>query len=60
MRIYLDMCCLKRPFDNPADPRVAVEALAFAAILEAIQNGEHEIVVSDAHRVENAANPHPD
>jgi hypothetical protein len=54
------MCCLKRPFDNPADPRVAVEALAFAAILEAIQNGEHEIVVSDAHRVENAANPHPD
>jgi len=28
MRIYLDMCCLKRPFDDQSQPRVRVLGVA--------------------------------
>jgi hypothetical protein len=32
MKIYLDVCCLKRPFDDASEPRVAIEAAAVTVI----------------------------
>ena len=32
-RVYLDMCSLKRPFDDQRQPRVREEATAVAAIV---------------------------
>jgi predicted nucleic acid-binding protein len=34
MRIYLDVCCLNRPFDDHAQDRVRLEAEAVLTILE--------------------------
>lgn len=56
-RVYLDMCSLKRPFDDQRQPRVREEATALAAILARAETGEIALVRSPAHLVENDANP---
>ena len=33
-RVYLDICSLKRPFDDQRQPRVREEAMAVAAIVD--------------------------
>lgn len=33
MRVYLDICCLKRPFDDQSQPRIHLEAEAVLALL---------------------------
>lgn len=33
MKIYLDCCSLRRPFDDKSQPRIAVEAEAVLVIL---------------------------
>src|SRR5438045_2450934 len=60
MRIYLDMCCLKRPFDDQSDARIQLETTALAAILVVCNRGEHELFTSDALRFENSRNPNPE
>jgi len=59
-RVYLDMCSLKRPFDDQRQPRVRTEASAVAAIIARAESGEIELVRSPAHLVENDANPRED
>ena len=54
MKVYLDICCLKRPFDDQSQARVAVESAAVVAILAAAERGEIELIRSAAHYVENA------
>ena len=39
-RVYLDMCSLKRPFDDQRQPRVREEAAAVAAIIARAEAGE--------------------
>ena len=46
MLIYLDMCCLKRPFDDQSQPRIRLETEAVLALLTA---------ESDAIRFERSA-----
>jgi len=48
MRIYLDTCCLQRPFDDQTRPRIRVETEAVLAILAAIQEGELTLLRSEA------------
>ena len=48
MRIYLDSCCLQRPFDDQTQPRIKVEAEAVLAILASIQAGELSMLNSEA------------
>ena len=48
MRIYLDACCLQRPFDDQTQPRIRVEAEAVLAILAAVQAGDVTLVTSEA------------
>jgi hypothetical protein len=57
MKLYLDMCCLKRPFDDQSDPRIQLEAQAVETILQLCRAGQHLLVTSDALRFENSRNP---
>ena len=59
-RVYLDMCSLKRPFDDQRHSRVREEATAVAAIVARAEAGEIALVRSPAHLVENDANPRED
>ena len=42
MKIYLDTCCLNRPFDDQRQPRVRLESEAVTLILEKIHQEEWE------------------
>lgn len=46
MRIYLDNCCLGRPFDNQSFPRIAQETVAIISIREKIISGELKLTTS--------------
>jgi predicted nucleic acid-binding protein len=58
MRIYLDMCCLKRPFDDQSQPRIHLETEAVLALLDASEK-QIEFIRSGAHDLENGQNPLP-
>ena len=47
MTIYLDVCCLNRPFDDQSQNRVRLEAEAILSILEMAQSDKLEIISSD-------------
>jgi len=47
-RIYLDACCLNRPFDNQAQPRIALETQAVLSILSQCQSGQWKLIASAA------------
>jgi hypothetical protein len=55
-RLYLDLCCLKRPFDDQRQERIRREAAAIAAIIERAENGALELVRSPALLLENDQN----
>jgi PIN domain len=59
MRLYLDLCCLKRPYDNQSDERVRLETVALETVLRLCQVGVHELLWSDPLRVESADDPNP-
>lgn len=40
MKIYLDVCCLNRPFDDQSQERIRLEAEATLLILRRIQSGD--------------------
>ena len=55
--MYLDNCCLNRPFDDQRQMRVRLEAEATLCIQEHIRRGTLELVWSYMLDFENAANP---
>jgi hypothetical protein len=56
MLIYLDMCCLKRPFDDQSQPRIRLETEAVLGLLGA-ESAEVRFVRSPALLLENSRNP---
>jgi len=56
VKAYLDLCCLKRPFDSQAHPVVHLETEAVIAILGAPEE-QFQFVRSATHVFENAFNP---
>lgn len=48
MRLYLDNCCLQRPFDDQTQPRIRVETEAVFAVLATVHAGEHSLLSSEA------------
>ena len=52
MRIYLDVCCLNRPFDDQSRERIRLETEAVLSILNLCQIGEWELVKSEATELE--------
>ena len=47
MKLYLDVCCYNRPFDDLSDDRVRMEAEAVSVILDRCEHGLYELVSSD-------------
>lgn len=60
MRIYLDVCCLNRPFNDQAQQRIRLEAEAVRAILARIHAEEWVWISSSAVRYELLQTPDPD
>ena len=56
-RVYLDTCCLNRPFDDPSSDRVRLEAAAVLIILARIGAGDWEWVTSEVVAYEVAQTP---
>ena len=53
MRVYLDLSCFNRPFDDQSQARIAEETAAVFAILRRIEDGEDELVWSAVLTLEN-------
>ena len=56
IRLYLDTCCLNRPFDDQSQERVRLESETILRILEHVAGGEWGMIGSDAVDAEAAAN----
>jgi len=48
VRVYLDVCCLNRPFDDQSQERIRLEAEAVLAVLRRVESGVWELVGSEA------------
>ena len=57
MKLYMDMCALKRPFDDQSQGRISMETHAVIRILHAHRHGHVQLCNSAALEMENAANP---
>ena len=57
MRIYLDMCCYNRPYDDQAQLKVAMETQSKLHIQMLIREKKLELVVSYMLRYECSKNP---
>lgn len=59
MKIYLNVSCLNRPFDDQEQARIRLEAAAVGMILERIDDGRWIHVSSEMASIEIDANPDP-
>ena len=57
MKLYLDMCVWKRPFDDQSNDRIWIESQAIMRIFELAHVGDMEIFISMALVLENDRNP---
>lgn len=48
MKVYLDVCCLNRPFDDQAQDRIHLESEAVVLILKHVRSGRWEWISSEA------------
>lgn len=58
MRVYLDMCCYNRPYDDQSQIKVSLETQAKLHIQDLIQNKQLELVASYMLRYECGQNPY--
>lgn len=56
-RIYLDACCLNRPFDDQTQPRIALETQAILIILNQCESGQWKLITSISLETELAQTP---
>jgi len=47
MKVYFDVCCLNRPFDDQNQDRIHLEAEAVLSVLKQVDNGKWNLVSSD-------------
>lgn len=57
MKIYLDVCCLNRPFDDQTQDRIHLEAEAVLAIIRRVEESSWQWVSSDAVAYEISNTP---
>lgn len=57
MKVYLDTSVYNRPFDDQTQPRIWLETLAFALILQMIEAGSIQLITSSVLEYENNQNP---
>lgn len=58
MRVYLDMCCYNRPYDDQSQIKVSLETQAKLHIQDLIQRGCLELITSYMLRYECSQNPY--
>ena len=58
MRVYLDMCCYNRPYDDQSQIKVSLETQAKLHIQDQIQKEQLELVASYMLRYECGQNPY--
>ncbi len=46
MKIYLDVCCLNRPFDDQSHERIRLEAEAVTLVIKRMQTGDWQWISS--------------
>lgn len=58
--IYLDVCCLNRPFDDQAQDRIRLEAEAVMLVLRRVTTGEWQWIGSEVvgYEVDRTPDPH--
>ncbi|AFZ14593.1 hypothetical protein Cri9333_3783 [Crinalium epipsammum PCC 9333] len=56
-KIYLDVCCLNRPFDDQQQPRIHLESEAVLTILSQCQLGKWKLITSNALDAELSQTP---
>jgi predicted nucleic acid-binding protein len=56
----MDVCCLKRAFDDQRSPRVQLETAAIATLVGRAERRQIRLVRSPAHVFENDRNPRED
>jgi predicted nucleic acid-binding protein len=59
VRIYLDACCLNRPFDDQSQLRIHLESEAVLAIIDRVEDGRWTLLSSSALDFELAQIPDP-
>lgn len=59
MKVYLDVCCLNRPFDDQEQERIRLEAEAVLLILARFQVGQWQWLSSEVVADEIAQTPDP-
>jgi len=57
VKIYLDVCCLNRPFDDQRQDRIRLESEAIVLILKRLRSGAWEWISSEAVSFEVAQTP---
>jgi predicted nucleic acid-binding protein len=57
MRLYLDLCCFNRPFDDQGQLLVRIQTEAKLAVQQSIRSGAHTLVWPAILDLENAGNP---
>lgn len=57
MRVYLDVCCLNRPFDEQSQDRIHLESEAVVLILKHIRSDNWEWITSEVVDFEVAQTP---
>ena len=57
MKLYLDTSVYNRPFDDQTQPRIWLETLSLALVLQWIETGGAELVNSAVLEFENSRNP---
>jgi len=60
MKVYLDVCCLNRPFDDQNQDRIRLEAEAILLIMSRLHGGEWVWLGSDAVDYEIGQTPDPE
>jgi len=63
MKLYLDVCCLNRPFDEQTQDRIYLESAAVITILRHVEAGEWEwinssVVLYEVNRIPNLERRH--
>ena len=58
--VYLDLCCLNRPFDDQHQARVRLETEAVLGLIELARHGELKWIGSDILDLESSRNPDTD
>ena len=57
MKLYLDTSVYNRPFDDQTQPRIWLETLALALVLQLVETDEAILVNSSVLEFENTRNP---